>query len=462
MAELGVMLNGSDGSESSASAASKEEVFATGYWLRMPLRESCRCCEVQCWADRPICCWTEDNCQKFGEDFNASCMYFFHSLDVITLGDLCEQAGGKILPELSGRIAAALGMWSKHKVDDNVAASVEAKRRARNFTEKQLAYLSDKVHKEVAFHNQPREVFVPHLSPVLLPAMSRSLKHTYSTDPLAVQFLPLDDDCLESLPSQGPSSSTLTSSERVIDEQSDRDEELQLTCLPASLQGQSIWKLAQTKEGSKKVQEAVKNARCRHQRQRIAKGFRGHVWKAAMDDWANFALQAIILLSEPKVLQFIIDELLMKLKQSDSIKKLCVLVKNKYGNRVVECLMKNCSSDQLGELGESLLADAPELAMHRHANFPIQGLCELEGWRERLADRLVLHIERIGRNFYGSKVLMSVLQSRSPKAQVLAKCLLNRPQLRAAILGQPKKFSYGVELLELAKSVDQRWVNIQA
>merc|ERR1711920_1153398 len=97
------------------------------------------------------------------------------------------------------------------------------------------------------------------------------------------------------------------------------------------------------KQGSRRVQEALKEAANEAVREELVSKLKGHVLEAMVCPHANFVLQKSIELSPAHSLQFVVDEL----KASNSVTR---AARHKYACRILQRLFEHCCLDQIRDL----------------------------------------------------------------------------------------------------------------
>ncbi|CAK0893103.1 unnamed protein product [Prorocentrum cordatum] len=125
------------------------------------------------------------------------------------------------------------------------------------------------------------------------------------------------------------------------------------------------------RQGCRRVQQALDDARGPEACGRLAAELRGHVWDALRCPHANFVLQKCITTASPDACQFIVDELLQRGHGA-----LAQAARHRYGCRIVERLLERCRPEQVEQIVDCILDDAVTLCMHPYGNYVAQHLLE--------------------------------------------------------------------------------------
>jgi hypothetical protein len=188
----------------------------------------------------------------------------------------------------------------------------------------------------------------------------------------------------------------------------------------------NVWHLSQDAIGSREVQRSLEAATNDDSVVAIASEFRGHVWEAMRDPYANYVLQKLIATMRPQDSQFIIDELV-------NMGPACVVeaARHRYGCRSVQRLLEHCQPAQLEKVCEVLLASALALSKHIFGNYVMQHILEY-GSEEHRAFLLRLFTENfhLCRNAYASAVVSKALvHGTSDDARSLARALIKQSDI---------------------------------
>lgn len=175
------------------------------------------------------------------------------------------------------------------------------------------------------------------------------------------------------------------------------------------------WRLARDPEGTRQVQEALAKASSEVEREVLAQQLHGHVWQGIRDAHANHVFQMCISTMPASSLQFMIDELLAR----DGM--VISAAKSRFACRIMQQLLKKCSSSQVGGLVEALLQDAVTLSCHTYGNYSIQQILErgTEEQRHRLAGVIASNVQTIGSSQVGGGVIGAALEHAAPEDQVM-------------------------------------------
>lgn len=179
-----------------------------------------------------------------------------------------------------------------------------------------------------------------------------------------------------------------------------------------------VWRLARDPVGCRRLQDWLVSAEDNEARMAIAHELRGHVWDAFRCPNGNHVLQRIISTVPPEGSQFIIDELMPGPQGGGGI---ALVVRHRYGCRIIERLLENCHPHQVRGLVEALLADTASICMHHFGNYVMQHLLEhgSEMQKRRLVQVLLEKIADICCDPYGRAVLGKALCC-GPEAEVVA------------------------------------------
>jgi hypothetical protein len=175
---------------------------------------------------------------------------------------------------------------------------------------------------------------------------------------------------------------------------------------------------------------------------RLAMELVGHVQEALQCPHANHVLRKCITTMQSSSLQFLIDELVQ-----EGAEAIADAARHRYGCRIIEALLKNCSANQVRELVQYLLAEAAALSVHMYGNFVMQRLLEngTDDQRHHICVVLLVDIIGTGSNFYGAAVLGTAMKHALPEDQrSLARAVVNTNGLFAAIL----RFRHGRNVKE--------------
>jgi hypothetical protein len=220
-----------------------------------------------------------------------------------------------------------------------------------------------------------------------------------------------------------------------------------------------VWSLSQDPVGCREVQDAFDVAADDEARVYLAMELVGHVHEASQCPHANHVLRKCIRTMLPESLQFIIDEFVKE--GAEAIRQ---TVHHRYGCRIIEALLKNCSNDQMCELVRYFVVDVIALSSHMYGNFIIQRLLEHGSDDQRQAVSLALRasIRDVGSNFYGSVVILAALKyGLAEDRLLLARTLLDVNGL----LSMTMRFRHGEcikdQLLELLEPCEHYLVSTQ-
>jgi len=294
--------------------------------------------------------------------------------------------------------------------------------------------------------------------PPLWPGSSPSLSsHAYhSQAPQALQ--PWQNQLAPGPVSSGDVLQTTTGNLRGGDELNKHDRTLSSISSPSSVAGH-VWSLSQDAMGCREVQAAFDMAGSDQARVRLAMELFGHVREASQCPHANHVLRKCINTMHPSSLKFMIDEL-----AKEGAEGVGELVRHRYGCRILEALLRNCSADQLQPLVRHLLVDAVALCLHMYGNFVIQRLLEYgtDDQRHYISSILRANMIAMGSNFYGSVVIGTALKHSLREDQLLlARSVLSVNGLLAAIL----HFRHGKlvkdQLFAVLEPCDQEFALVQ-
>jgi hypothetical protein len=168
---------------------------------------------------------------------------------------------------------------------------------------------------------------------------------------------------------------------------------------------QHVWQLSQDPQGTFEVQKAIDECSNDDQRIALANELRGHVFEATRCPHANHVLRKVITTLPSCASDFIILELINHGKEG-----VIETAKHRYGCRILEGLLRQCTEGQLGGMVGYLLAD-PSLYTHMYGNFVMQRLLEQPHscTNFRLRQCLHDHLAVVATSFYGSAVLRKAL-----------------------------------------------------
>jgi hypothetical protein len=192
----------------------------------------------------------------------------------------------------------------------------------------------------------------------------------------------------------------------------------------------SIWELSKDAKGCREVQEALDHCACVDAGIAIAAHFKGRVIEAIRCPHANHVLRKIIMTLPPTHSTFVIEEIVEK--GLDGVREIAT---HRYGCRIMEELLKNCSHAQLAELADSLLVDSELLCIHMYGNYVMQSLLRNASsmQRQKLVKTIIDHAVLIGSNFYGCSVLAHVLDASTDESRLLTRNLLSVDGLLTAM-----------------------------
>jgi len=223
-----------------------------------------------------------------------------------------------------------------------------------------------------------------------------------------------------------------------------------------ALRGQ-VWARSRDAKGCWLVQHAFEEAKSDEERELLAQELRGHVWEAIKCPHANFVLQRCITTLKPSALQFIVDEIQKPGKHAAHH-----AAKHRYGCRVLERLIENCSSRGIAPLLEDLLADAKSLCLHNFGHYVMQhliehGSCEQGSYiiqilRENVASMAV--------DPYACSVVAKALcHGRDDDRQLMASALIQSDGVIASMACSRHGHAAVKEALSLANENNQHELN---
>jgi len=190
-----------------------------------------------------------------------------------------------------------------------------------------------------------------------------------------------------------------------------------------SVLGGRVWQLATDAQGCRQVQQAFDAATSDGERWELAAELQGHVCEAAVCPHANFVLQKAVAALKPEDLQFIVDEL-----RPEAVRA----ARNKFGCRVVQRLLEQCTAWQVQGIVDAILEDFASVAQSAYGNYVIQHLTEYgsQEQRVRVMRRISSDVRALAADAFGIAVLGGAL-SRGPAAEqeALAQALLREPGL---------------------------------
>jgi len=175
--------------------------------------------------------------------------------------------------------------------------------------------------------------------------------------------------------------------------------------LPGAVLGQ-VWRLSQTADGSRQVQDALDAAGGAHTQVAIADELRGHVAKALRCPHANHVLQKLIDTGAPEEVRFISEELLARPGLVSQA------ARHRYGCRVIQHLLQRCPLEMVSQLVQALLADCLALCCHPFGTYVVQNLLQrgTVGQRCCAGRALEAHAAHLPRSRAGCGVLVVAME----------------------------------------------------
>merc|ERR1712054_4575 len=229
-----------------------------------------------------------------------------------------------------------------------------------------------------------------------------------------------------------------------------------------------VWQLVTNKKDCRKLQDFIQEATEDSHVVLLVGELHGKVVEAMRCEHANHVLQKFIQRVPSNSLQFVIDEL--------KVHGFVAAAKHKFGCRVVQRLLENCSSAQLAELLDTLLTDPLALSKHASAHFVM--VCLLATAQSHscthsiaLTKALTELVSSLGRDdkVHGSHaqgeslafVLKTALEEKADESQAmidarmaLARALMSRDDVLLDLVSANNKgFRHGPETVKLAVEV---------
>jgi pumilio RNA-binding family len=186
-----------------------------------------------------------------------------------------------------------------------------------------------------------------------------------------------------------------------------------------------LWQMSQDQKGCRHVQQAFEDGPD-GERLLLVRQLEGHVWEALECKHANHVIQKCITTTQPRYVQFVIDELMWR---RDGVG---MATRHRFGCRIVERLLEHCDEKQAKPLVDIILADALALSTHNYGNYVVQHMLEhgTDTQRQTLCRTLAPHVSILGLDSYACAVLGKALSHcRSEDQARLAQAILDVPRL---------------------------------
>jgi len=179
-----------------------------------------------------------------------------------------------------------------------------------------------------------------------------------------------------------------------------------------------IWNLARTEQGSRRVQKAFDEAASNEQRMALASELHTHVWAALQCPHANHILKKVIETMPPHHLQFIIDEIGVRVEK---------VAKHTFGCRILQRLIEHCPPQQIRGLVDELLKSVVALSTHTYGTYVMQSLLAHGSASKSERGRMALAepLSYVTGSDHGCRVLAKSLELDA----ALANALLKQPDL---------------------------------
>jgi len=222
-----------------------------------------------------------------------------------------------------------------------------------------------------------------------------------------------------------------------------------------------VWKLSKEKEGCKRVQDMIKDAKVhREVKSALLSELRNHVGAAWKHPWANFVLTCALEYLPPSDTQFILDEMLPHVSKA---------AKDRCGVRVVEKILEFGEPEKAKSFVELLFAHATTLCKGEYGVYAVLHLmehapggsseAELNVQKRRLLNIVQENLTDLAKDTWAPIVVMKVLTNCCPETRdALLRALLSDAGLLASMASEPKR-GFGLEAakeaLELAKDEDK-------
>lgn len=184
----------------------------------------------------------------------------------------------------------------------------------------------------------------------------------------------------------------------------------------------SVWQLSKDAKGCRQVQDAFENAGD-EERMALASELVGHVWEALKCMHANHVVQKCITTIRPSAAQFVIDEL-----NQHGPKGIVQAAKHRFGCRILQRLLEQCTEEQMSPVVAVLLNDAVDLSSHTYGHYVMMHIFEQCGQDtvSTLASTLKQHLPNmIADGYIGGVIGKALIHTYNQACVSLAAGLLH-------------------------------------
>lgn len=177
----------------------------------------------------------------------------------------------------------------------------------------------------------------------------------------------------------------------------------------------SVLAMSRDGRGCRAVQNAIQEAENDDALEALAGELRGHVREMIRCPHGNHVMQKLILALRPASLQFIVDEILQA--------GVFGIARHKYGCRIVERLVENCTARQIDPVVDALFTDFDVVSQSQYGHYVITHLLQNAEihHRNRLREQIEKSVYALGVHAHGCAVLNVALNTgNSEERQRLA------------------------------------------
>jgi len=190
----------------------------------------------------------------------------------------------------------------------------------------------------------------------------------------------------------------------------------------------SMWPMAVQRHGCRVAQKAFEVADG-DQKNLLAEGLRGHIREAIESPHGNYVVQRCVESNSVEGTQIVVDEM-----RGASL----FFSRRRFGCRVIERLLENCTRPQVSEIGQEVMREADELITHPFGNFVMQHILKYGAAEDqhRIVKFLVRDIYNLAKHRVASHVIEAALAHSCPEDRRLLLQALSADPSELALLSQ--------------------------